>query len=51
LEIVGLRRHPDRTTIVYRGDDKRRSSDERTSFTFPGYAFHCHLTTPSPPLG
>jgi group II intron reverse transcriptase/maturase len=36
---VGLRLHPDKTKIVYCGDQRRRGSYERTSFTFLGYTF------------
>ena len=36
---VGLRLHPDKTTIVYCQDANRRDSAEHTSFTFLGYTF------------
>ncbi|MEV7977031.1 reverse transcriptase domain-containing protein [Streptomyces sp. NPDC086519] len=36
---VGLQMHPDKTRIVYRKDDHRRSSFEHTAFTFLGYTF------------
>jgi RNA-directed DNA polymerase len=36
---VGLRLHPDKTTIVYCTDSNRREEHEHTSFTFLGYAF------------
>lgn len=39
LESVGLRLHPDKTTIVYCKDDNRRGSYAVTAFTFLGYAF------------
>jgi group II intron reverse transcriptase/maturase len=39
LEHVGLRLHPDKTTVVYCKDGDRRGSYEHTSFTFVGFTF------------
>jgi RNA-directed DNA polymerase len=39
MEQVGLRLHPDKTKIVYCQDGTRRSSYERTAFTFLGFTF------------
>jgi RNA-directed DNA polymerase len=36
---VGLRLHPDKTTIVYCKDSNRRGSAPRTAFTFLGFTF------------
>jgi RNA-directed DNA polymerase len=39
MEQVGLRLHPDKTTIVYCKDKQRPGAHEHTSFTFLGYTF------------
>jgi RNA-directed DNA polymerase len=39
MEQVGLRLHPDKTTLVYCKDANRRGSHEHTSFTFLGFEF------------
>jgi group II intron reverse transcriptase/maturase len=39
MEHVGLRLHPDKTTVVYCKDGDRRGSYEHTSFTFVGFTF------------
>jgi group II intron reverse transcriptase/maturase len=39
MEHVGLRLHPDKTTVVYCQDGNRRGSYEHTSFTFLGFTF------------
>jgi RNA-directed DNA polymerase len=39
MEQVGLRLHPDKTTIVYCQDNNRRGVYAATSFTFLGYTF------------
>jgi group II intron reverse transcriptase/maturase len=39
MEHVGLRLHPDKTTVVYCKDGNRRGSYEHTSFTFVGFTF------------
>jgi group II intron reverse transcriptase/maturase len=39
MDEVGLRLHPDKTKIVYCGDDNRLGSFEQRSFTFLGYHF------------
>jgi RNA-directed DNA polymerase len=39
MEHVGLRLHPDKTTVVYCKDGNRRGSYEHTSFTFLGFTF------------
>src|SRR6185503_14292831 len=39
MEQVGLRLHPDKTTVVYCQDGKRRLDRELTAFTFLGFTF------------
>jgi RNA-directed DNA polymerase len=39
MEHVGLRLHPDKTTVVYCKDGNRRGLYEHTSFTFLGFTF------------
>jgi RNA-directed DNA polymerase len=39
MDEVGLRLHPDKTTVVYCKDGNRRGSYEHTSFTFLGFTF------------
>jgi len=39
MEEVGLRLHPDKTTVVYCKDGKRRGEHEHFSFTFLGFTF------------
>ena len=43
MEQVGLRLHPDKTSIVYCKDADRRDAHEVTSFTFLGYEFRPRL--------
>jgi RNA-directed DNA polymerase len=43
LGSLGLEPHPDKTTIVYCKDTKRRGSSEHTSFDFLGYTFRARL--------